>query len=246
MDKKTKRVSDKLSSRLLAVCRMAEYRRNAADIGCDHGYVSIYLAENNLADRVFAMDVNNGPLLRAKENIEAYGYGERIETRLSDGLSGLSLYEADYAVIAGMGGKLIESIIRNSHAIAEKMDYLIISPHSDLPHVRTFLAENGYEIIDEDIVLEDDKFYQIMKISFRGVKIALTKAEIIYGPVLLKKKSDILGKRIEKDRVSYEKVLSDLRGMGNGNLFAERQEEILDFLNTNKEAWRLLYGENRD
>ena len=79
-----------------------------ADIGCDHGYLSIYLLESGKKDRAIAMDVRPGPLSSAEENIRLAGLSDSIELRLSDGLEKLSIGEADTVVIAGMGGPLME------------------------------------------------------------------------------------------------------------------------------------------
>ena len=59
----------KLSNRLLMNASMVTKGSRVADIGCDHAYVSIWLLQNNIATKVIAMDVNEGPVKRAKENI---------------------------------------------------------------------------------------------------------------------------------------------------------------------------------
>ena len=74
-----------LSARLKAVAGMVTKGNRVCDVGCDHGYISIYLVKNGVSPYVYAMDVNKGPLLRAKEHILDYGYTDKIETILSDG-----------------------------------------------------------------------------------------------------------------------------------------------------------------
>ncbi len=80
-----------LSKRLHMVASMVEKGSIPADVGCDHGYVAIYLIQNGISPHVFAMDVNEGPLERAREHVEEYGLAAYIDVRLSDGLSGRSL-----------------------------------------------------------------------------------------------------------------------------------------------------------
>ena len=95
-----------LSIRMQAVADMVTPGGRIADIGTDHGYVPIYLVEQNKTDHAIAMDVRKGPLARAGENIVRFGCSDRIETRLSDGLAMLKPGEADTVIIAGMGGLL--------------------------------------------------------------------------------------------------------------------------------------------
>ena len=78
-----------LSKRLQAIADMVTPGLVVADVGCDHGFVSVYLYEKQIAPKVIAMDLRPGPLARAKEHIDAYGYSAYIETRLSDGLSSI-------------------------------------------------------------------------------------------------------------------------------------------------------------
>ena len=103
-----------ISKRLKLVASMVSDNYSVADIGTDHGYIPIYLVLERGFSRTLAMDINEGPLLRAVENIEKYGVGDYVETRLSDGLDGLSENEAESIIIAGMGGRLVMKIL-SSH-----------------------------------------------------------------------------------------------------------------------------------
>ena len=76
-----------LSKRLTAVAGLVTEGASVADIGTDHGYIPIHLIEQNLSPKVIAMDINEGPLERARIHIAGYGMSDRIETRLSDGLA---------------------------------------------------------------------------------------------------------------------------------------------------------------
>ena len=98
-----------------------------ADIGTDHGYVATELIRRGQAKRVIAADVRQGPLNAAIENINKYGMGDVIETRLGSGLSVIKPYESDLAVIAGMGGELIIEIIKEDIETARSMK-LVLQP----------------------------------------------------------------------------------------------------------------------
>ena len=99
-----------LSLRLTAIAEMVTEGNRLVDVGCDHGYLPVYLVQNKKIPTAIAMDVRKGPLSRAEEHIAQYGLLDYIETRLSDGLEALKSGEGDTLVIAGMGGPLMERI----------------------------------------------------------------------------------------------------------------------------------------
>ena len=93
-----------LSRRLYAVASLVTEGASVADVGTDHGYIPIYLMQKNIASKVIALDINGGPLERARMHIIGYNLKGQIETRLSDGLSAVQPGEVDTMIAAGMGG----------------------------------------------------------------------------------------------------------------------------------------------
>lgn len=79
----------KISDRLIRVAELVPEGSRLADVGTDHGYVPIWLLEKGIIPSAIAMDVNRGPLLRARENRDRYGYQKVMELRLSNGLEKL-------------------------------------------------------------------------------------------------------------------------------------------------------------
>ena len=129
-----------LSLRLSAVAGLVTRGNRLVDVGCDHGYLPVYLYQNQIIPKAIAMDVRKGPLSRAQEHIAQYGLGEYIETRLSDGLAALKEGEGDTLVIAGMGGPLMERILTDGEKVRESFLEMILQPQSDIPHFRRFLS----------------------------------------------------------------------------------------------------------
>ena len=154
-----KREYVELSARLKRIADMVSAGNVVCDVGCDHGFVSIYLMQKQIATKVYAMDVRKGPLDRAKEHIEAYGLAEKIETRLSDGVEKLCVGEAEAMVLAGMGGKLMQKILSEGRDKCQSMKELVLGPQSEVVQFRAFLRKEGYRIVEEDMILEDGKFY---------------------------------------------------------------------------------------
>ena len=153
----------KLSERLSAVSKLITPTLKVADVGCDHGYLSIYLLQNNITDKVIASDVRKGPLSKASENVKLYGLNDKIELRLSDGLTNYKTGEVESVVMSGMGGNLMIKILEESKEIIESVKELILQPQSEIAGLRHYLSDNGLMIISESIVYEDFKYYPMMK-----------------------------------------------------------------------------------
>ncbi len=194
-----------LSARLEAVARMVTKGNRVCDVGCDHGYISIYLVKNGISPYVYAMDVNRGPLLRAREHIMDYGYEDKIETILSDGLVSLGDKESDALVCAGMGGRLVIKILTEGMEKVCKMKELILQPQSEIHLVRAFLRQQGFYIDKEDMVYEDGKYYPMMHVVVQSDK--RNEENALYdkfGPYLLSKKHPVL-----KEYLKYTKNTLD-------------------------------------
>ena len=155
---------NELSKRLQAVADLVTVRECVADIGTDHAYIPIYLTEHKKVKKAFAMDVNEGPLIRAEEHVREAGLKEQIKMRRSDGLEKLSPGEVEAVIIAGMGGGLVMRILTEGQAVAETLQECILQPQSEIAKVREFLQQNGYQIVQEEMVLDEGKYYPMMRV----------------------------------------------------------------------------------
>ena len=199
-----------LSKRLQAVADLVSTGLTVADIGTDHGYIPIYLIETGISKKAFAMDVNQGPLFRAKEHIAEHGLESQIETRLSDGVKNLMVGECDAVVIAGMGGALTIKILEEGKPIIKSLSEFVLQPQSELHKVREYLLEQGYCIVAEDMVQEDGKFYPMMKV-INGASDAYHAIELRYGKFLLSGKNPVLKTFLEKEKQTKNMILQNLQ-----------------------------------
>lgn len=154
-----------LSNRLKAVAGLVTKGNVVCDVGCDHGYVSIYLIQQGISPRVIAMDVRKGPLDSAREHIRRSGLMDRIEIRLSDGVEKLQKNEADTLLLAGMGGRLMAEILTRGEEKILAMRECILQPQSEIPAFRRYLREKGYQVTTEDMILEEGKYYPMMRVT---------------------------------------------------------------------------------
>ena len=182
------------------------------DVGCDHGYLPVYLVMNHRIPGAIAADVGKGPLERAREHICRYHMQNYIETRLCDGLSGISAGEGDTLVIAGMGGPLMEKILSDNPEVRDSFQELILQPQSDIPRFRHFLMSNGYRITEEKMILEDGKFYPMMK-AIRDQKRneSWTPLEEMFGKYLLQEKNPVLQQFLQRELRIRQNILTKLQ-----------------------------------
>lgn len=237
----------KLSKRMKAVASMVTPGGVLADVGTDHGYVPISLVQRKKIQKAIAMDVNIGPLQRAKEHITEYQLEEYIETRLSDGVQKLEAGEADSILIAGMGGELVIHIISEGMEVCRSVKELILQPQSELGKVRKFLREHNFEIIDEDMVIEEGKYYPMMKvIPVDGIELwKVLPEEVIpacdmYGPFLLKNGNPSLRKYLVKQHKQLTKILKELEKQPESESIKNRKQEVLKEIALNESAYTIL------
>lgn len=202
----------KLSKRLETIAEMVpETAKDScvADVGTDHGFVPIWLLTHGRAARALAMDVRKGPLLRAEEHVQQYGLGDRIETRLSDGLEKLQPGEAQTVVIAGMGGELMLRILRDGGHVRENIRHWVLSPQSELGQFRHGLEELGLAVRRETMLEEEGKYYTVMLVE-AGQMHYEHEYQYQYGAYLLKEKSPVLKEFLEREQRQYRQILARL------------------------------------
>jgi len=216
-----------LSKRLKAVADSVTVNNRVVDVGCDHAYISIYLIENDIASNVIAMDVNKGPLERARENITRQGYDNRIHTRLSDGLHEMEPGEADTILIAGMGGALMTRILREGLESVQKSSELVLQPQSELFLVRRFLHRIGFCIVQEQMLKEDGKYYIIIK-AIPGQKQEIYDQEVFYqyGKLLLEKREPVVKEYLRREKRIRRQVIEELKNHNGTDKAIERLREV--------------------
>ena len=225
-----------LSKRLQAVADLLQGESSkqntfacVADVGTDHGYIPMYLVTQGICKRAIAMDINKGPLQRAKDHIYHMELEEYIDTRLSDGLVALEKGEADVIVIAGMGGRTMQAILENGEDVIAKDTVLLLQPQSELFEFRSYLQENCFEILQEEIVKEDGKYYPMMKVMKsskypeKNQEKCYEPWELFCGPLLLKKRHPVLKELLEYQMYRKKEVLEQLE---QSKAREERKKEI--------------------
>ena len=177
-----------LSDRLLACCGFVHPGDRVADVGCDHGYLSIHLLQTGIASHVYAADVRQGPLSSAKRNAASYGVTEHIDFFLSDGVQSLPR-DFDTLVCAGMGADTMESILAAAPWLQSSRYRMILQCQSKTPSLRRYLSETGWAI-SRETVLRDGRFlYTVMEVLWQPEAPKLTVGQWYFPPALLENPS---------------------------------------------------------
>ena len=171
-----------INARIDLICRMLKPSPLTADIGCDHGYISLYVAKE-CGGRVIASDISAGSLEKAKELLNDY---PNATTLLSNGFDEYS-ERVTQAVISGMGGRLIIDIL-------SRIDYnpdLVLGAQHNAREVREYLIKRGYNIVEDECVYDRDKFYEIIRAEY-GQSQPLDELALTYGAFYKRKNPHLL------------------------------------------------------
>lgn len=153
-----------VSKRLQTICDFVPEGSRICDVGCDHAFVDIRILQEGKVSSCLAMDVADGPLAKAKENLELVELMDRCELRKSDGLKAYQKGECSVLVCTGMGGILMRDILGQEKEKAASFEELILSPHTEIALVREWLRQNGFGIVEEEFLLDEGKYYTVMRV----------------------------------------------------------------------------------
>jgi len=182
--------------------------RVVADIGTDHALIPIKLVSEKIADKCIAMDIGEGPIAIAASHIDEAGLSDSIETRLSDGFDNYNKGDASSIIIAGMGGELIIDIISRKGDKLNAGDELILSPHTHVADVRRYLRLNGFRTVDEAMVQDEGKFYNIIKCIYEpGYKHDASPDADLFGELLVARKDECLKLYLQKERNKFKSIM---------------------------------------
>ena len=172
-----------ISDRLLACCAFVNPGDRIADVGCDHGYLSIHLLTNGIAASAIASDLREGPLQSARDNAAKFGVREKIEFCLSDGVQNIPR-DFNTLVCAGMGAHTMISILESAPWLRDSRYRMILQCQIKTPMLRQYLTEHGW-YIQQEAVLRDGKFlYTVMEVVFDPKLPRLTPGQCYISPVL--------------------------------------------------------------
>lgn len=197
----------RINERLKRVASYVDDNSYIIDVGCDHALLDIYLVKTKKNIKTIASDISDGPLEYAYKNIEKEKLLNKIKITKRNGIDNLEK-EVDTIIISGMGTSNVLDIIFRNKDNLKNIKKIIISSNNDWYSLRKTFKENNYYIKEEDIILENNKFYPII-IFEKGTK-KYKKYELKYGPILLKSNNEIFKKYIKKEITKLNNIKNNL------------------------------------
>jgi len=198
-----------ISKRLELVASFVPQGAILLDVGSDHAYLPIELVERGQIKSAIAGEVVEGPYKSAVKNVESHNLKERIQVRLANGLAAFE--EADQVsviTIAGMGGRLIATILKEGLEKLANVERLILQPNNREDDLRIWLQANGFQIVAESILEEEGKFYEILVVESGQMK--LSASDVRFGPFLSKEVSPVFVQKWQKEAVKLEFALEQI------------------------------------
>jgi tRNA (adenine22-N1)-methyltransferase len=196
----------RLTNRLQTIANLIDNVANVVDVGTDHGYLPVWLAQNDRAHRIAATDIRQGPLASAKASAEEYGVPDRIEFVLTDGLSGIDGSAFDFVVIAGMGGETIAGILEKATWTRSGSVRLILQPQTKLDELTAWLRRAGYQVFDASLANDGGRMY-IVLVAGAGRSGAFREPR----DILLEKRDPLLPEYLTSLITKARKALDGLR-----------------------------------
>lgn len=215
-----------LDDRLLLIASMVREGAVPLDVGTDHAYIPIYLIKNGVCKKAVASDINIGPLGRAVENARRFGVEEDIVFYRSDGIKETEpeRNKVTDIIIAGMGGELIARIISESEYTRIPGVRLILQPMSALQEIRGYLAEMGYETIDEKLCGAGGKYYTVISAEYDGIRREVPSVRLEIGNVDLNEADPLVNGFLDSVANKYRRQID---GKRRGGLHTDFEEEML-------------------
>ena len=179
-----------VNKRLKEVSKLVDDGSSILDVGCDHAFLDIFLAQDKTKKlkKIVASDNKEGPLEQAKNNILQHKLSELIELRLGNGLD-VYTSDIDTVIISGMGGRNMIGIFKAHHEYLNNINTFILSPNNFLVDLKKFLVKSNFKI-EKEVLVKDGKYiYQVIKFV-RG-KAHYSSREYFFGPLLLKNKDKL-------------------------------------------------------
>ena len=205
----------RLSKRLEVLASFISNEDSLVDVGCDHGYLSIYLKKNNKCKSVICSDINQNALDSAIKNIKDSNL--QIDCYLSDGLKDIPMNNIDTILIAGMGSSTIIDILKNKDKLSS-VKKIVLQSNNNHEELRRFMNDIGYYLEREEFVFDKGKWYVMMLYNKsnkknKDIEIKYGYINKDYGLYLLNTYQELL-KKIPSDNddyLKYEKKMKEIK-----------------------------------
>lgn len=221
----------KLSNRLKKIAELVDFGASVIDVGTDHGYVPNFLCENKISRDIIATDISKNSLEKSIELTRELGNEKYIRNILANGIVNEN---RDNIIIAGLGGIQIAEIILNSIEISKVSKKLILQAMQKTNILRRELNNMGFAIIDEEIIFEDDRYFEIILARYSGKREISEEIDFYFSKALIEKKDKVYLDFLRERKNDIEKILNSF--VSDNSRSKNRKEELFNLLKKTEEA----------
>lgn len=234
--------AQQLSYRLERVASHVPKGAVVADIGSDHAYLPCFLVLNGVVEKAVAGEVVSGPFESAKKQVRQEQLESAITVRLASGLDAVHPEDGVTAVtIAGMGGPLIVSILEQGKEKLTSVERLILQPNVHAKAIRQWAQLNGWDVLEEEIIEENDKIYEILVLEKSLKPVLLTESQLLMGPKLMQQKSPVFQTKWNRENSQWKKIVLSMESTQQTMEIIEKKNELVKKIQLVEEV---LNGEN--
>ncbi|ETP67851.1 tRNA (adenine(22)-N(1))-methyltransferase [Planococcus glaciei] len=234
--------AQQLSMRLTRVASHVPTGATVADIGSDHAYLPCYLVSQGLAERAVAGEVVKGPYESAKKQVKQEQLEDKIEVRLASGLEAIHPEDGITAItIAGMGGPLIVSILDQGLEKLAGVSRLILQPNVHAKAIREWAQTHQWAIVEEEIIKENNKIYEILVLERSSQPVAYTPAQLLMGPVLMNQQTEAFQEKWQRESAQWTNIIASIESTEQTLEIVDKKNELVQKIKLVEEV---LNGEN--
>lgn len=214
-----------LSRRLKMVASFVEQDAVLADIGSDHAYLPTYLVQTGVIKKAIAGEVVQGPYESALKNVKRENVSDAVTVRLANGLFAIKEQDGvDTVTIAGMGGPLIAKILEEGKPLLKSVKRLVTQPNIHAQAIREWATANNWQVVDERILKEDDKIYEIVVLE-QGES-SYSEADLLLGPILAVEKNAVFHEKWQREMEQWKHIVHSLEEATNNPFVDEKREDL--------------------
>ncbi|WP_269797017.1 tRNA (adenine(22)-N(1))-methyltransferase TrmK [Streptococcus sp. SM5] len=224
-----------ISKRLEMVASFVPQGAVLLDVGSDHAYLPIELMKEGRIYRAIAGEVVAGPYQSAVKNVKEHDLEEKIQVRLANGLAALEEDDqVSVITIAGMGGRLISTILEEGLDKLANVERLILQPNNREDELRSWIQEHRFQIVAESILEEAGKFYEILVVE--AGEMELSARDTRFGPFLSKEVSPVFVQKWQKEAFKLEFALAQIpeKNLSERKVLIDKIQAIKEVLHESK------------
>ncbi|AOV07873.1 tRNA (adenine(22)-N(1))-methyltransferase [Sporosarcina ureilytica] len=214
-----------LSKRLQVVASYVKQDAILADIGSDHAYLPTYLVQKGVIQKAVAGEVVKGPYESAVKNVQRENVSDAVTVRLANGLFAIQDGDGvDTVSIAGMGGPLIAKILEEGKSLLTSVKRIITQPNIHAKAIREWSVDNGWSIIDEKILKEDGKIYEVVVLEKGNA--SYSETDLLLGPILSKEKDEVFNEKWQHEIKQWKHIVQSLGDAKNNPIVEEKRDQL--------------------